>query len=402
LRRFIAGDPLRGISALAIATFHCILFAPAYVSPGPAGGAPWHGRPVTLASHLFWAMLFIFFVLSGYLITRPFVRWVITGAKRPDTREYARNRALRIVPGFWFVCLLALVLHGVHGNSTRQVIALFSFGQVFTHGEAGSPTIFVDQGWTISAEALFYIAVPFVALALARALPQRARPATRAAWIVAFAAILYGVSLWARGLGTTAWDDRLPHTILFAFMPGIALAAIEPFALERVRGLPFMRVVPTVMLVLGVLSMYHVALAAQPVYAGFRVSLGAGLIVGGALLRQWARGDCWRFLDNRVLHWIGERSYSIYILHFIAQREVFKFADKQGMQPGSKSLIILIISTTAVTVAASAVTYRFVEQPFLRRRHKSQTMSDAGSTTDRAREPLEPFRAPEPALADRG
>lgn len=343
---------------------HCILFAPAVVAPGSVQRA-WYGAGVGHLAQLLGTMLYIFFVLSGYLIARPFVRWVIFGGPRPGAKKYARNRALRILPMFWFACLVALVFHGVHNNSGREVLALFGLGQVFAHGETGSPTVYVGQGWTISVEVCFYIAVPLVALALAWALGGRGTFRSRATAVLAFTAAVFAVSLWTREPGSSAWNLRLPHEVLFAFMPGIALAAVEPFAAPLLaRRRPRIAVVvPSLMLVAGVAVMYGMTFTTDPRVYAVRVAAGSGLIVCAALGRQWARGDSWRALDNRVLHWVGERSLSIYILHGLVQDVVFTVARRNDLAPGSRSLALLIVADVGLTLAASSLTYRFIEAP---------------------------------------
>ena len=53
----------------------------------------------------------LFFVLSGFLLWRPFARAIASGRDLPSLRRYARNRALRILPAYWAVLALsALVL----------------------------------------------------------------------------------------------------------------------------------------------------------------------------------------------------------------------------------------------------------------------------------------------------
>ena len=56
----------------------------------------------------------LFFVLSGFLLWRPFASAVVSGRELPSLRRYARNRVLRILPAYWAVLALsALVLQSV-------------------------------------------------------------------------------------------------------------------------------------------------------------------------------------------------------------------------------------------------------------------------------------------------
>src|ERR1700730_4361523 len=80
--RFYVCDPLRAVAALSVGTFH--VFAVSTLTwrhPAAAGSfaAGWIGRVSGSLS----IGLYIFFVLSGYLLGRPFVRWLVTGDQRP-------------------------------------------------------------------------------------------------------------------------------------------------------------------------------------------------------------------------------------------------------------------------------------------------------------------------------
>ena len=74
--RFGAGDGLRALAALAVVGFHAAVIASA-AATGHASGPVW-----AVASHLDLG-LYVFFVLSGYLIARPFARSLVTGAPGP-------------------------------------------------------------------------------------------------------------------------------------------------------------------------------------------------------------------------------------------------------------------------------------------------------------------------------
>src|SRR3954451_21181803 len=52
----------------------------------------------------------IFFVLSGFLLSRPWFLAAARGEERPSTRHYLWKRALRILPLYWVVVVAALVL----------------------------------------------------------------------------------------------------------------------------------------------------------------------------------------------------------------------------------------------------------------------------------------------------
>jgi peptidoglycan/LPS O-acetylase OafA/YrhL len=178
--------------------------------------------------------IYVFFTLSGYLLARPFIRAFMAGDRMPDIPDYLRNRLLRIVPAFWVVTAIVLLRFGVKGSGAGQVLAVFAFAQTWHRG-------FVDgnmvQAWTLDAEMIFYLLLPIAALALTLTLGRlRAGPA-RLALVTAVLGGALVLSFYARTHGGTAaqTEPTAPY-MLFAFAPGIALAAIETLWGARLRA----------------------------------------------------------------------------------------------------------------------------------------------------------------------
>src|SRR3954471_4935232 len=89
-------DSLRAIAAISVLTVH-IALPSGLLDPG-YGGRQFFGRlDVGVA---------IFFLISGFLLYRPFVRARAHGEPRPPTLAYLWRRALRIVPAYWLVLIV--------------------------------------------------------------------------------------------------------------------------------------------------------------------------------------------------------------------------------------------------------------------------------------------------------
>jgi len=121
----------------------------------------------------------------------------------------------------------------------------------------------------------------------------------------------------------------------------------------------------------------------SPMLVYVLISAGVGCAVGGPLLRQWATGDAWGVLDNRVMRWFGQRSYSFYLFHLLLLVALAPVAARMG-GGHYRALAVLIVLAGTANVIAAAMSYRFVERPFLRRRLPA------------AHRPL-PARPPQPA-----
>jgi peptidoglycan/LPS O-acetylase OafA/YrhL len=359
-QRFIAGDPLRAVAALAVVVFHIALLG---IGTGVARGehAPFGQLTGTLAS--LQLGIYVFFALSGYLLARPFIVAFHNDERPPDVRRYFANRLLRIVPAFWVVAALTLVLLGTKGASGKQLALLFGFAQTYDESEASRQIV---QAWTLGAEMLFYLLLPLVAVAMSATIGKLPRGRAR---LGAAAGLLGGALVLAyvyrvTGEGRLAQRPR-PPAMLFAFAPGIALAAAEVLHLGRRIGRRRGSAVAWACLLTGLgllVTRDHVRdLPAQVALA----TLGCGLVVAGPLVLQWTRGRAWPLLDNRVMQWLGERSYAIYLVHFQIVKQFADVYEHHGYWGAAGRVAVLAVPLTLV---AAELLHRLVEVPFLRLR----------------------------------
>jgi peptidoglycan/LPS O-acetylase OafA/YrhL len=366
LARFSAGDALRGLSALGVMSLHVTEFSLGSSTPiasdiFPALRATYGAVGLlALAGGL---SLSIFFVLSGYLISRPFVAAYVSGGPTPGAGAYARNRLLRIVPAFWCAVLLTLAVFGLSGSSPLIVPLTLGFGQVFA---PGSPFVAqIAQGWTLGAEAAFYALVPVAALLLVRSRAGGA-PAARGRRLLALClALVAGTVVW-RSLDPTdtTWIEVFPG-VAAAFAPGIALAAVEAAWPERLASPRARRAaVPAALAGVALLLLAAAAPTQSTWWRWMAEAAGGGLVVAGALLRERSGAPAWRLLCNPVTDWLGRRSYSIYVLHYgialwLAQRLAVSGHPWQ-------TLARIAVPALAVTLLFADVSWRWVERPFLR------------------------------------
>jgi peptidoglycan/LPS O-acetylase OafA/YrhL len=373
--RFSAGDALRGFSALGVLSLHVTEFAlgaSVAIPEGQAFGAlrsAYGGVGLlALAGGL---SLSVFFVLSGYLISRPYVTAYIQGGDWPRTGSYARNRILRIVPAFWVAVIATLVVFGLSGSSPFVVLLTLGFCQVFVPSE---PFVtHIAQGWTLGAEVAFYACVPILALLVGRRRPGTPDALARRLLAVCVATILASV-LWRlldpRG---TVWVEVFP-AVAAAFVPGVALAVVGvawPGALVR----PRLRRLALPICLCGV-ALLLLAAAAPSQYTWWRWLVeigGGGAVVAGAWLREASGGRAWWLLRNRASRWLGERSYSVYVLHFgIALWLVQRIA--VGGHP-KETLLRLAPLTLLATLVLADLSWRCVERPFLRLKKQRPSIS---------------------------
>ncbi len=97
---------------------------------GGDSGAISAGFPGRLVSHAD-AGVAVFFVLSGFLLSRGWVRAVQTGAERPSLRRYFTHRAARILPAYWAALLVILLTVG-SGASAATILSNVTLTQTYT------------------------------------------------------------------------------------------------------------------------------------------------------------------------------------------------------------------------------------------------------------------------------
>lgn len=360
--RFAAGDPLRAIAALTVLAYHCALAATFSFDQSRLAMA--YSLPLGGVLSALNGGLYLFFTLSGFLIAGPFIRAFVDGQPLPGTGQYVRARLLRIVPAYWAVLTALLLLYRGGDGSVGSWLAAYAFAIDY---QPSTVTHKVSQAWTLGVELAFYASVPVVAAAVA-ATGSRLRRRNRIRLVAAVTVAIGVASLIARELApeTLLWRRSAP-LMMAAFVPGALLALLRVAARSR-AGVLSRRPLPTLAAVAGLVMIFaadHAGPAAQhngAALAPALASLGSALIVGACLVTEWAGKPAPKALDNRLLHWIGKRSYSVYLVHLAILLELARH------WPGAPlpRLCLLLALTIPLTLLVSALSYRFVERPFMR------------------------------------
>ena len=136
---------------------------------------------------------------------------------------------LRIVPAYWFVLTVVLLVYGTKGVSTPRLVSTYGFTGAWTDIPLAQ---YLGQAWTLRVEAFFYVLVPISAWLLFVIMRRLGAGLLRTA-------VAIGVPLavaWTVAYLETffAPNSSSPIVHLKLFMPGVLLAALETFLPARI------------------------------------------------------------------------------------------------------------------------------------------------------------------------
>ena len=104
----------------------------------------------------------IFFLISGFLLYRPFAVSHLNFSESPSTRRFWERRLLRIIPAYWLaLTLLAYVFHLIYlGQGWQGPVANYFFLQIY-FPKTSVTGIF--PAWSLCVEMSFYLMLPIYA-----------------------------------------------------------------------------------------------------------------------------------------------------------------------------------------------------------------------------------------------
>ncbi|USQ76414.1 acyltransferase family protein [Ornithinimicrobium cryptoxanthini] len=363
-RRFAPLDGLRAVGALMVVVTHVSAHTATSVTE-PFGGL--------LAR--FDAGVALFFVISGFLLYRPYVAARLTGAPAPDVRGYLWRRALRILPVLW-IAVAGVWLLFDHGTPASQYLRHALLVHIYW---PSNWVLGLTQMWSLAVEAAFYVALPLLAWLLvcsardpltfirrslavlgllvllspvwvyvATALEHPTAPQWLPAYLGWFA-IGMALVTWqqARGLGllrASRIDDlaRHPGTL---WLIALAILVIVATPIAGSRGLA-------------------PAVAGEAAFKNLAYAVFAALLVLPciAALRDGDDARVARALGGRVGRWLGDISYGIFAYHLLILELIGPVAGHENFTGGFWRLLV---PTLLVTVPVAAISYRFLERPIM-------------------------------------
>ena len=341
----------------------------------------------------------IFFLISGFLLYRPFAVSHLSGRSAPNTRRFWERRLLRIVPAYWLaLTLLTYVFHLVKmGPGFANVVVHYFFMQIYFNW---SFSYGISQAWSLCTEMSFYLVLPaFAALVVAR---RKGSSNQLVRELIAVAAV-YFLSCWFRWWYTnqsfwTASHGHLqpvcyPHCTshvpgwlvtnlwlpaqMDLFALGMLLAVLSAWWTEHdsepkwlsARWMPWVSWLGAVLAFwavshLGIPTQFELlplrttSMEQHGLYGIFALLLLLPAVFGPedrSLIRRFLR--CWPMAS------LGVVSYGIYLWHIGA---LDQFMSWTGYVLFEVPFWILSLGTLALSIVVASISYFALEKPVLR------------------------------------
>ena len=393
-------DGLRAFAACAVVLCHTVGVSSLITS---TGGAYLAGLRAGVQ---------IFFVISGFVLYRPFARAHRAHERGPKLGGYFRRRFLRIFPAYWLVLTIGVYVLGVIVlEGPKATVTNYLLVQTYVP----QPSFFtgLSPAWTLVAEMSFYVFLPFYALVIWRAGRSRNLRAE-----VSGCALLFVTGLAANAwvvFGTPPlWVTVLPAN-LAPFAIGMALAVTRthlrpgtrfsgwtdrafatPWKAWLVAAVAFSATVWAIHYP-AVLSFAPIPHSTQIAYVGLIDLMGLCVVLPAVL------GDQQRGLGRRVLRagpvvFLGIISYGIYLWHVPVLDELIKHG-AFGVSHGAPRFNFPVVTavTLACTVVIATVSWYALEKPLIAFSHRPGMLLSAFGLRRSARG--ETPAAPDPTRA---
>ena len=315
----------------------------------------------------------LFFVISGYVITRLLLD-SIQRSGGLDLKGFYIGRVRRLLPPLLFMLILTIIFVGVFApDSIKRLLidtpfaltGLMNWWLVFKHQDYfesfGRPPL-LQHTWSLGVEIQFYLFWPLLLLFVLKFFGKKVIP-TAALLIATFS----GIALFLASIRADLSSNQSVSHVYFGtdthsigLFLGSALAVswipqnLSPNIEKRAQDfIDFVGVFG----LLGLLASFLLIQESDP--TSYRVAFPLLGIFGCAIIMSVVHPAS-RFapiLQHPTMVWIGERSYAIYLWHWIVFQLTRPAQDIEGTTWALYSFRILVV------LALADISLRWVELP---------------------------------------
>jgi len=355
MKRFHQIDGLRGVAITLVVLLHCVIEQMTnFFKQTPFSGA------LDLSKHFFASGVDLFFVISGIVLLRPYVR-----GERPFIwKKYAVRRIQRLWPPY----LTALLLTGLLLLVAARWPSWFSQGSFIPFDwlvwvkqilifNVFAPFYNVTW-WSLNVEIVFYLAIPMIVI-LINLVKKDFQILIILLLMILAAEYAYHSKLNFIGVSVSLLTLLSLFIIYFpCFFLGVMLArkdfSVKTGYVAVILGLSF----------IGLAEFFHL-----------NYHTGYGLLYFGIAIVSFDPNSAVnKFLTSYPLLWVGERSYSFFLMHYTAYYTVnYLLSFILGF-----NLIFYLLNSSLTIIAtlfSGAMIFSLVERRFARGLLTAETWS---------------------------
>jgi peptidoglycan/LPS O-acetylase OafA/YrhL len=354
-------DGLRGVAILLVVLHHFAFYG-GFQPAGPVD------RLVGAVAYAGWTGVDLFFVLSGFLITR--ILYTADREKHYFRNFYAR-RVLRIFPLYYATLAFFFLVGPSLGVPSRGPIAdqawYWTYAVNVRIATAGWPKINeLAHFWSLAIEEQFYLVWPLLIFFLGRAS------------LIRLCVVMIGASLAVRLWLAVDGQSLAAFVLAQARLDSLAAGALLALLASENGGLrPWRR---TAGLVAGTALALLAALAFREggLWTEDALTISIGLTLLAILFASMvtltltapASGNFARFMTSVPMQSLGRYSYGLYVLHHpiaIGMSRFMNVADVPTLFGSSvPALGVYVLVGGGISFAAAALSWHAFERHFLR------------------------------------
>jgi len=318
----------------------------------------------------------LFFVISGYVITRLLLDSIAQSGGL-DLRGFYIARARRLLPALLFMLISTTIAIGIWAPDTIKRLltdtpfslsGTMNWWLVAHHQDyfesIGRPPL-LQHTWSLAVEAQFYLVWPLILYFILKQFGKKHIPLASLAIAAASGITLLFVSFSLDasnaskvshvyfGTDTHSIGLFLGAALAVSWIPQNFTKTVSKKAQDFIDGVGFIGFI-------GILAAFLFIDETQPTL--YKIAFPLAGLCGAAIIMSVVHPAS-RFapvLQNPVFLWIGERSYSIYLWHWVIFQVTRPSVDLAGKEWALYALRILIV------LALSDISLRYVELPIRR------------------------------------
>ncbi|MCY1257981.1 acyltransferase [Pseudomonas jessenii] len=337
--RFAGIDGLRGYLAFGVFVHHSIItwiFLQTGVMDFP---------PSNFYSQLGQGSVALFFMITGFL----FWNRLLTHGRQHDWLAFAVSRLFRLYPLYLplmlivFVCVFYLQDWELKDSGTQligQTLAWLIFDRPDVNQYHQTGMLISNVTWTLGYELFFYLALPLAAMVFIY----------RGGWMQTVLCLIGIYTLYQ----VVGWEHSLKKHFLASFLGGIAAA----YWIRRPQCVAW-----SLSPLAGIIALLALAIAFTAFNRAF--NLGALLLLSLFFVIVASGNTLFGALRPRSIRWLGEISYSTYLLHgFVLWVLVQRLPPILHLDVRQAWVFLPLLAVcSCLLIIISSLTYLYIEKP---------------------------------------